>query len=89
MSGQSNTPSLAEGGGAVSIPLEPTPEARSGPDGQVAINVSPGATIECVRCGSRFSARELANLPERTCSNCGYRIFRKVRGHVAKTLKGE
>ena len=48
-----------------------------------------GPTFECVRCGTRFSAEELAALPEATCSNCGYRIFRKVRGPTAKTLKAE
>jgi DNA-directed RNA polymerase subunit RPC12/RpoP len=58
-------------------------------EGQLAVKVFPGATFECVRCGSRFSGEELARLPELTCSNCGYRIFRKVRGQVTKTLKGE
>jgi DNA-directed RNA polymerase subunit RPC12/RpoP len=31
----------------------------------------------------------LAKLPEPTCANCGYRLFRKVRGQMVKTLKGE
>jgi len=56
---------------------------------EVAVKVFPGASFECVRCGTRFSGEELAKLPEVTCSNCGYRIFRKVRSQVAKTLKGE
>ena len=54
-----------------------------------AAKVLPGATFECVRGGTRFSGEELARLPETTCSNCGYRIFRKVRSPVAKTLKAE
>jgi len=56
---------------------------------EVAVKVFPGAAFECVRCGTRFSGEELAKLPEVTCSNCGYRIFRKVRSLDAKTLKGE
>jgi DNA-directed RNA polymerase subunit RPC12/RpoP len=51
--------------------------------------VFPNPVFECARCGTRFSAEELANLPEATCSNCGYRIFRKVRGPTAKNLKAE
>lgn len=51
--------------------------------------VLPGATFECVRCHTRYSAEELAKLPELTCGNCGYRIFRKVRSPIAKTLKAE
>lgn len=54
-----------------------------------AVKVLPGATFECVRCGTRFTGEELSKLPELTCSNCGYRIFRKVRGPAAKSLKGE
>jgi DNA-directed RNA polymerase subunit RPC12/RpoP len=52
-----------------------------------AVKVFPGATFECVRCGTRFSGEELTKLPETTCSNCGYRIFRKVRRPAAKALK--
>jgi len=47
------------------------------------------ATVVCGQCGLRFSGEELSKLPELPCSKCGYRIFRKVRGPVAKTLKGE
>ncbi len=54
-----------------------------------SVKVFPGATFECVRCGTRFTAEELANLPETTCSNCGYRIFRKVRGPTPKSVKAE
>jgi DNA-directed RNA polymerase subunit RPC12/RpoP len=51
--------------------------------------VFPEATYECLRCGTRVSGAELAKLPEPTCANCGYRLFRKVRGQMVKTLKGE
>ena len=54
-----------------------------------AVKVFPGAMFECVRCRTRFSGEELAGLPETTCSNCGYRIFRKLRSRTAKTLKAE
>jgi DNA-directed RNA polymerase subunit RPC12/RpoP len=54
-----------------------------------AVKVFPGAVFECVRCGTRFSGEELSKLPELTCSNCGYRIFRKVRSTTAKTMKSE
>ena len=84
MSGNSQAPNQDERADAVSAPPEAAPEAQ-----QVAVNVFPGATFECVRCGSRFSGEELAKLPELTCSNCGYRVFRKVRAQVAKTLKAE
>jgi len=53
------------------------------------VSVLPEATFECVRCHTRYSGEELARLPELTCGSCGYRIFRKVRGPVAKTLKAE
>ncbi len=53
------------------------------------VKVLPGATFECVRCGTRYSSEELSKLPELTCGNCGYRIFRKVRGPAVKSLKGE
>jgi DNA-directed RNA polymerase subunit RPC12/RpoP len=51
--------------------------------------IFPDATYECVRCGTRVTGAELAKLPEPTCANCGYRIFRKVRGPAVKSLKGE
>jgi DNA-directed RNA polymerase subunit RPC12/RpoP len=61
----------------------------SGKKQEDEVRVFPGATFECVRCGTRISGEELASLPEPTCSNCGYRIFRKVRGSTVKTMKGE
>jgi len=51
------------------------------------VRVFPAPVFECARCGTRYSGEELSRLPELTCANCGYRIFRKVRGQVAKSLK--
>ncbi|HUI01461.1 MAG TPA: hypothetical protein VLX56_07510 [Nitrososphaerales archaeon] len=64
-----------------------TPSA--GEEENKQVSVLPEATFECVRCHTRYSGEELARLPELTCGSCGYRIFRKVRGPVAKTLKAE
>ncbi len=47
------------------------------------------ATYACLRCGTVVSGVDLGKLPEPTCANCGYRIFRKVRGPAVKSLKGE
>ena len=44
---------------------------------------------ECARCGTRVTGKELSALPSPTCANCGYRVFRKVRGEAAKSLKAE
>jgi DNA-directed RNA polymerase subunit RPC12/RpoP len=51
--------------------------------------ILPEAIYECARCGTRVSGKELSRLPEPTCANCGYKIFRKVRGPTAKQLKAE
>lgn len=83
MAGNSKTPNPTESGDAAGPPAEPVPTE------EIAVKVFPGATFECVRCGTRFSGEELAKLPELTCTTCGYKIFRKVRGQTTKTLKGE
>ena len=41
---------------------------------------------ECIRCGTRTTMEELNILPELKCI-CGFRIFRKVRPHIAKRVK--
>jgi DNA-directed RNA polymerase subunit RPC12/RpoP len=51
--------------------------------------ILPEAIYECARCGTRVSGKELSRLPEPTCANCGYKIFRKVRGPAAKQVKAE
>jgi DNA-directed RNA polymerase subunit RPC12/RpoP len=49
--------------------------------------VFPEAIFECTRCGTRVDAEELSKLPEPTCANCGYKVFRKVRGPTAKQVR--
>ncbi len=56
------------------------------PSGEQPVKVFPGATYECVRCGTRTTQEELASLPEVKCI-CGYRVFRKVRPSVVKQIK--
>lgn len=41
---------------------------------------------ECVRCGTRVTSEQLAQLPEIKCI-CGYRILKKRRPPVVKQLK--
>jgi len=50
--------------------------------------IFPDATYKCVRCGTPVTGAELAKLPEPTCGNCGYRVFRKVRGPTVTNVKG-
>ena len=45
-----------------------------------------GVVYECVRCGSRVTADELAQLPEIKCI-CGYRVLKKARPPVVKQVK--
>ena len=59
------------------------------PEDEKPKEILPEATYECVRCGTLVSGKELSRLPEPTCANCGYRIFRKVRGATAKQMKAE
>jgi DNA-directed RNA polymerase subunit RPC12/RpoP len=47
------------------------------------------AMYECTRCGTNVSGKELSVLPDPICPNCGYRIFRKMRGPTGKHVKAE
>lgn len=58
--------------------------AIEGPDSQS--KVFGGVVYECVRCGSRVTADELAQLPEIKCI-CGYRVLKKARPPVVKQVK--
>ena len=58
-------------------------------EGDKPVEILPDAVYECTRCGTRMTGKELSMLPDPTCSNCGYRIFRKVRGPAAKRMKAE
>ncbi len=44
------------------------------------------ATYECLRCGERITASQMAELPAAK-SICGYTIFRKVRTGVVKQVR--
>lgn len=44
--------------------------------------------FECVRCGTKVTAGQLAQLPEIKCI-CGYRILKKTRSSVVKQVKAE
>lgn len=46
-----------------------------------------GLFYECINCGSRLSADQLAMTPEIKCPFCGYRILRKVRPPIVKHVK--
>jgi DNA-directed RNA polymerase subunit P len=51
-------------------------------------NRNPGGLFyECINCGSRLSADQLAMTPEIKCPFCGYRILRKVRPPIVKHVK--
>jgi DNA-directed RNA polymerase subunit RPC12/RpoP len=53
------------------------------------MEIFPDAVYECTRCGTMVTEAKLAKAPERTCPNCGYKVFRKVRGVAGKNLKAE
>lgn len=49
---------------------------------------SPGGLFyECINCGSKLTADQLAMTPEIKCPFCGYRILRKVRPPIVKHVK--
>ncbi len=41
---------------------------------------------ECIRCGTLTNSEELSTLPELKCI-CGFRVFRKARPRIVKSLK--
>ncbi|MEM2856310.1 MAG: hypothetical protein QW416_04335 [Candidatus Nitrosocaldaceae archaeon] len=41
---------------------------------------------ECVRCGVVTNSEELSKLPEIKCI-CGFRVFKKSRPYIVKSLK--
>jgi len=67
--------------GAEEIPLESPPSSS-------ARERSPGGLFyECINCGSKLTADQLAMTPEIKCPFCGYRILRKVRPPIVKHVK--
>ncbi len=55
-------------------------------ESQETSKVFGGVVYECVRCGTKVSADELAQLPEIKCI-CGYRVLKKARPPVVKQVK--
>ncbi|MCJ7506394.1 RNA polymerase Rbp10 [Candidatus Bathyarchaeota archaeon] len=46
-----------------------------------------GIQYECVSCGTKVSAEQLAVTPEIKCPICGYRILKKARPPIVRHLK--
>ncbi len=46
-----------------------------------------GVTYECVNCGTKITFEQLTMSPEIKCPSCGYRVLKKVRPPVVKTVK--
>jgi DNA-directed RNA polymerase subunit P len=67
------------------VPEEATQEATSQAPTR---DRNPGGLFyECINCGSRLTADQLAMTPEIKCPFCGYRILRKVRPPIVKHVK--
>jgi DNA-directed RNA polymerase subunit P len=71
--------------------MEAGPEAsilESPPEDAALRERNPGGLFyECINCGSRLTADQLAMTPEIKCPFCGYRILRKVRPPIVKHVK--
>ncbi len=46
-----------------------------------------GVSYACLRCGARMTYEQIMSSPEVKCMNCGYRVLRKVRPAIVKTVK--
>ncbi|MCX6660190.1 MAG: DNA-directed RNA polymerase subunit P [Candidatus Bathyarchaeota archaeon] len=42
---------------------------------------------ECINCGAKVTAEQLAVTPEVKCPICGYRVLRKSRAPIVKHVK--
>jgi len=61
---------------------------ESSPQESLPRDRNPGGLFyECINCGSRLTADQLAMTPEIKCPFCGYRILRKVRPPIVKHVK--
>ena len=72
--------------------MEATPEETASENSETqpapARERSPGGLFyECINCGSRITADQLAMTPEIKCPYCGYRILRKIRPPIVKHVK--
>jgi len=59
---------------------EETPQAENSKE-------AAGIQYECISCGTRVTADQLAVTPEIKCPICGYRILKKVRPPIVRHLK--
>jgi DNA-directed RNA polymerase subunit P len=73
-------------GASPSPPASPLRGVRAGPPGMSASTAGSGIYYVCIRCGRLNSAQELATLPEIRCE-CGYRVLKKARPGIVKTVK--
>jgi len=46
-----------------------------------------GVLLECMSCGAKTTAEQLAITPEIKCPSCGYRVLKKIRPPIVKTVK--
>jgi len=46
-----------------------------------------GVVYECLQCGAKISADQLALMPEIKCHECGYRVLKKTRSPIVKKVK--
>jgi len=46
-----------------------------------------GVSYLCLRCGASMSYEQVNSSPEVKCMNCGYRVLRKARPAIVKTVK--
>lgn len=70
--------------------MEAGPEeiGQEAPPAEAPRERNPGGLFyECINCGSKISADQLAMTPEIKCPFCGYRILRKVRPPIVKHVK--
>jgi DNA-directed RNA polymerase subunit P len=68
------------------IAYEGRKRKMSGDNPESHTKVFGGVVYECVRCGTKVNADELAQLPEIKCI-CGYRVLKKARPPVVKQVK--
>lgn len=48
-----------------------------------------GVLFECMSCGAKITSEQLIIAPETKCPSCGYRVLKKIRPPVVKTVKSQ
>lgn len=46
-----------------------------------------GVTFVCLNCGATMTYEQIISSPEVKCLNCGYRVLKKARPLIVKTVK--